>query len=192
MIDTERFEKVEVASRQELRAWLSVHHSQDASIWLVTFKKHVPDKYVSTSDILDEVLCFGWIDGLRRKLDDQRTMQLIGPRRHQQWAQTYKTRADQLIREGLMLPVGLAPILALKKAGQWDHIDDVDALVVPPGLTTSLKGHPQALKNFMAFSPSSRRNVLRWISAAKTAPTRQKRIEQTATLAAQNKKVPQM
>jgi uncharacterized protein YdeI (YjbR/CyaY-like superfamily) len=192
VIDTERFEHVEVASIYELRAWLVANHAQEQSIWLVTFKKHISGKYVSVSDILDEVLCFGWIDGLRRKLDDQRTMQLIGPRRHQRWAQTYKIRADRLIAEGRMMPAGLAPILAFKKTGLWDQTDDIDALILPPDLENALQADSQALDNFMAFSPSSRRNVLRWINAAKTAATRHKRIAETTSLAAQGKKVPQM
>lgn len=75
MTKTENFQKVEVSSSHELRSWLEVHHTQDASVWLVTFKKNVPGKYLSTSDVLDELLCFGWIDGIRRKLDDTRTMQ---------------------------------------------------------------------------------------------------------------------
>ena len=192
MIDTERFEHVEVASVDELRAWLVANHAQEQSIWLVTFKKHVSGKYISVSDILDEVLCFGWIDGLRRKLDNQRTMQLIGPRRHQHWAHTYKIRADRLIAEGRMMPAGRATILAVKKSGLWDQIDEVDALIMPLDLENALQAHSQALDNFMAFSPSSRRNVLRWINAAKTAATRHKRIEQTTSLAAQGKKVPHM
>jgi uncharacterized protein YdeI (YjbR/CyaY-like superfamily) len=192
MIDTERFEHVEVTSVEELRAWLVANHAQREGIWLVTFKKHVSGKYLSVSDMLDEMLCFGWIDGLRRKLDKQRTMQLFSPRRHQHWAQTYKIRADRLIAERRMMPAGLGPILAVKKFGLWDQIDDVDALIMPPDLEKALQEHSQALDNFMIFSPSSRRNVLRWINAAKTAVTRHKRIEQTAVLAAQNKKVPQM
>jgi uncharacterized protein YdeI (YjbR/CyaY-like superfamily) len=192
MIETERFEQVEVASVRELHTWLLANHTKQQSVWLVTFKKHIPGKYVSVSEVLDEVLCFGWIDGLRRKLDEQRTMQLIGPRRQQKWAQTYKVRAERLIADGRMRPAGLAPILAVKKAGLWDQIDSVDALIVPLDLNRALRANPNAFKNFMAFSPSSRRNVLRWINAAKTDATRLKRINQTAVLAKENKKVPQM
>ncbi|MGB3799566.1 MAG: hypothetical protein WA952_07090, partial [Lewinella sp.] len=75
MIKTEDFKKVPVSSAGELRDWLQAHHSQEAGVWLVTYKKSVPEKYVSTGDVLDELLCFGWIDGIRRKLDEERTMQ---------------------------------------------------------------------------------------------------------------------
>jgi len=83
MVKTENFDKVEIQSAGELRKWLVEHHRQESAVWLVTYKKHVSDKYVSVSEVLDELLCFGWMDGVRRKLDANRTMQLIAPRRAQ-------------------------------------------------------------------------------------------------------------
>jgi uncharacterized protein YdeI (YjbR/CyaY-like superfamily) len=192
MIETDRFEKIEVASPTQLRDWLSAHHARTDSIWLVTFKKHVVGNYVSVDDILDEVLCFGWIDGLRRKLDDDRTMQLLSPRRHQVWARTYKDRAARLIAQGRMEPPGLAAIAASKRAGLWDATADVDALVVPPDLAERLGGSVLALGNFERSAPSYRRNVLRWIAAAKTPDTRLKRIAQTVDFATRGARIPQM
>ncbi|SNR95755.1 hypothetical protein SAMN06295967_101204 [Belliella buryatensis] len=90
MIQTDNFEKVEITTQEELRNWLVQNHQQKESVWLVTFKKSIPEKYLSTSQVLDELLCFGWIDGIRRKLDEHRTMQLISPRKVEHWAKTYK------------------------------------------------------------------------------------------------------
>jgi len=190
MIKTENFEKVEVKSTQELREWLEQNHSQKESIWLVTYKKHMSDKYVSVQDILDEVLCFGWIDGIRRKLDEDRTMQMISPRQAQHWAKSYKDRAAKLIEEGRMHPAGLEAIAESKHSGLWDFMDDVDALITPEDLVEALEARPSARENFEAFNPSSKRNILRWIKLAKTPKTRAKRIQETAILAAQNKKIP--
>ena len=81
MIKTENSDKIEVSSQEELRSWLMSHHTQSESVWLVTYKKSEAEKYVSRWQVLDELLCFGWIDGIRRKLDDQRTMQLISQRK---------------------------------------------------------------------------------------------------------------
>ena len=83
MVKTKNFEKIEVQSATQLRDWLFINHTQKESIWLVTYKKHVPDKYVSISEVLDQLLCFGWIDGIRRKLDEDKTMQLISPKQTQ-------------------------------------------------------------------------------------------------------------
>lgn len=192
MITTENFAKVEVLSAEQLRNWLIAHHSQHESIWLVTYKKRRGDKYIPHSAILDELLCFGWIDGVARKLDDDRTMQLMSPRRVQHWAKTYKDRAARLIAEGRMQPAGLQAIEDSKRLGLWDYMADVDALVMPDDLLESLQTHAPALENFDAFAPSTRRNILRWIKLAKTPETRAKRLRITAELAAKNEKVPQM
>ena len=192
MIKTENFVQVEVTSAQQLRQWLEANHAQLDSIWLVTYKKHMGEKYVSVQHILDEVLCFGWVDGIRRQLDEDRTMQLISPRRTQHWAKSYKDRADMLIKTGKMHPAGLAAIAQAQRNGLWNFMDDVDALVLPDDLVAALEAHPPAKQNFETSAPSYRRNVLRWIKLAKTPATRAKRIEKTAILAAQNQKVPQL
>jgi uncharacterized protein YdeI (YjbR/CyaY-like superfamily) len=189
MIKTESLDKVEVKSTQELREWLEKNHSQKKSVWLVTYKKSMGDIYVSVQDILDEVLCFGWVDGIRRKLDEHRTMQMISPRQAHHWAKSYKDRAAKLIEEGRMHLAGLEAIAESKRSGLWDFMDDVDALIMPGDLIEALKTRPLAYENFAMFNPSSKRNMLRWIKLAKSPETRVKRIQKTVDLAAQNKKV---
>jgi uncharacterized protein YdeI (YjbR/CyaY-like superfamily) len=191
MLKTENFVQVHVTSTQQLRQWLEENHTQSDSVWLVTYKKHTGEKYVSVQNILDEVLCFGWVDGIRRQLDEDRTMQLISPRRTQHWAKTYKDRAEKLIKAGKMHPAGLAAISESKRNGLWNFMDDVDALMIPDDLIEALEKYPPAKENFENFAKSNKRNVLRWIKLAKTTETRTKRIEKTALLAAQNQKVPQ-
>lgn len=128
MIPTERFAKVEVASLDELRHWLARYHAQEESVWLVRYKKNVPDKFIDRLELLEELLCLGWIDGLARKLDEERTMQLISPRRQQAWAKSYKDRAAGLIAEGRMQASGLAAIERSKALGLWDATAEIDAL----------------------------------------------------------------
>ncbi len=192
MIQTESFAQVEVRSPTALRDWLLIHHVQTESVWLVTWKKKPGAPFVSVAEVLDELIAFGWIDGIRRKLDDDRTMQLISPRRHQVWAKTYKDRATRLLADGRMMPAGMAAITASKRDGLWDATADVDALIMPSDLETALAGHPSAAEWFAAAAPSYRRNVLRWIKAAKTAPTRDKRIVLTVDYSGRGEKVPQM
>jgi uncharacterized protein YdeI (YjbR/CyaY-like superfamily) len=192
VIETDRFDKVEISSPAQLRDWLAANHAQRESVWLVTYKKHVESRYTATHDILDEILCFDWIDGLRRKLDDDRTKQLISPRRHQVWAKTYKDRATKLIAEGRMQKTGYNAIDASKRDGLWNEMDDVDAVVVPPDLAGALQQLPSAKEWFDASAPSYRRNVLRWIKLAKTPATRAKRIAQTADYSSRGKRIPQI
>jgi uncharacterized protein YdeI (YjbR/CyaY-like superfamily) len=189
MIQTDNFEKVEIKSAEELRTWLEKNHNIAETFWLVTFKKNVPDKYVSTSEVLDELLCYGWIDGIRRKLDEERTMQLIAPRKVEHWAKTYKERAARLIEEGKMQEAGYRSIELSKENGLWDFMDDVDKLIVPEDLHKGLDKLAGATDFFYAINASSKRFVLRWIKLAKTEKTRAARIKQIATLSAKGQKL---
>ncbi len=177
------------ASPGELHDWLQTHHSQEAGVWLVTYQKSIPDKYVSTSEVLDELLCFGWIDGIRRKLDPDRTMQLITPRRAQHWSATYKQRVARLTEEGRMREPGLRSVEEGKQSALWNFPDDVDQLIVPEDLAAELQRHPTAEPFFQNINPSSKRFVLRWIKLAKTDNTRNKRIREIARLSARGEKL---
>ncbi|MEL6357941.1 MAG: YdeI/OmpD-associated family protein, partial [Bacteroidota bacterium] len=152
--------------------------------------KVAADKYVSTSEVLDELLCFGWIDGRRMKLDDQRTMQLISPRRVQYWSKTYKDRAAKLEREGRMKEPGRVAIQKSKSNGLWNLLDDVDALIQPEDLKQALTANDAAKAFFDALPPASMRFALRWIKLAKSDKTRANRIGKVVELSAQRKKVP--
>ncbi len=189
---TERFTQVEVNSVAELESWLAANHAQPENVWLVTWKKSVPENYVSTDEILDEVIAWGWIDGIRRKLDNDRTMQIIGPRHTQAWAKSYKDRAARLIAEGRMQAPGLASIEAGKQCGLWDYWADVDALIDPEDLRAALAASPDAQAYYDNTGSSYRRNLLRWIKLAKTDATRQKRIAQIAEFSLRGDRIPQM
>ena len=95
-IADDRFVQFEVKTARELHSWLKENHGQKENIWLVTFKKSQPENYVSTSEVLDELIAFGWIDGVRKKLHTHRTMQLISPRKTQHWTRGFESRLSPL------------------------------------------------------------------------------------------------
>ena len=190
MSKTGSFERLEITSLQELRSWLLKNNQQQKSIWLVTYKKSEGDKYVSRWDVLDELICFGWIDGIRRKLDDIKTMQLISPRKVQHWAKTYKERAAKLIEEDKMHIAGLNSISASKRSGLWNFMVDVVNLIIPKDLEKKLQEFENAFAFFNSVNDSSKRFVLRWIKLAKTDKTRQSRIIKIAQLSSAGKKLP--
>ena len=189
MIKTENFIQVEVKSSSELREWLLMNHTQKESIWLVTYKKEVTEKYVSVQEVLDQLLCFGWIDGVRRKLDQERTMQLIAPRKVEHWSQTYKLRFAKLEELGLIHQSGFNAVESSKKAGLWNFMDDVDNLIIPNDLQEALTKTNEAKLFFEAINASSKRFVLRWIKLAKTDKTRASRIEQIVQLSSRGEKL---
>jgi uncharacterized protein YdeI (YjbR/CyaY-like superfamily) len=192
MIQTASFAKVAIDSLDDLRIWLAQNHEKTESVWLVRFKKSVPAKYVDRLDVLDELLCWGWVDGLARKLDDEQTMQLISLRRQQIWSKTYKDRVEKLAAAGRMKAPGLAAIATSKALGLWDAYEHVDLLQVPQDLREALKARPKASVFFDASAPSYRRNVLRWINSAKRPETRTARIAKTLEFSAAGNKLPQM
>lgn len=181
------FPRVQVESREEWRAWLQANHECAESIWLVTFKKASGRPHVSYDAVVEEALCFGWIDSLPRKLDDERTMLLLSPRKPgSAWSKTNKDRVERMTAAGKMRPAGLRKVEQAKADGSWNFLDDVEALVVPDDLAAALAEYEGAGENFAAFPTSVKRGILEWIQQAKRAETRGKRIRETAELASRN------
>jgi len=182
-------QRVEIKSRAEWRRWLSKNHTQADAIWLVRWKKD-RGPYVSYDDIVDEALCLGWIDSLPCVLDDDRTMLLLAPRKPKSaWSAVNKKRVARLIEEGRMAAPGLAAIDTAKANGAWTKLDGIEQ--PPADLLAAFKRYEGSQKNFEAFPPSARRGIPEWIIQARRPETRAKRIEETARLAAQNKRANQ-
>lgn len=182
-------ERVQIESRAEWRAWLAEHHAQDEGIWLVTFKKHTGDRYVAYDDVVEEALCFGWVDSLPRKLDDERSMLYISPRRKgSPWSGLNKRRIAKLNKQGLMMPPGEVQVEQAKADGTWTVYDEIEDLVIPNDLDSALDKNPTAREHFNAFSDSSKKGILWWIKSAKRDATRKKRVSETVRLAEMNVK----
>jgi uncharacterized protein YdeI (YjbR/CyaY-like superfamily) len=170
-------ERVEVDSRAALRAWLSEHHGQRDSIWLVTYKKAAGERHVSASEVVDEALCFGWIDSVPRKLDALRTMVLLAPRkRGSGWSAVNKAKIERLEAEGRMHAAGRAAIKRAKADGSWDLLNAVDALIVPDDLAAALGAQPGGQAAWERMAKSMRRGLLEQVQQAKKPATRAARI----------------
>ncbi len=179
-------EKVEVRSSQELRYWLASHFLQEQSVWLVSHKKSKPNFYLPWGDIVDQLLCFGWIDGLIKKLDDHRTMRLISKRKKNSvWSLINKQKVSRLTKAGHMTSAGQEVIDRAKKDGSWSFLDEIDRLILPKDLISELNGYPRARENFDGFSKSIKHEILYWIKSAKKKETRENRIIETAFLASE-------
>lgn len=114
----ENSECVQIESRSQWRTWLEQNHDRTDGVWLVTFKKHFGSKYVAYNDVVEEALCFGWIDSLPRKLDDERTMLWMAPRKPGSgWSKLNKERLARMMAAGLMTPAGSEKIEAAKQDG---------------------------------------------------------------------------
>lgn len=179
-------------TRAEWRKWLEKHHTQTEGLWLITYKKATGKPRIDYEESVEEALCFGWIDSKANKLDDDRSMLWFTPRKPGTgWSRPNKERIERLIAAGLLAPAGLAKIEAAKKDGSWEKLDAVEALEIPPDLEKALAAHPAARQYFEAFPRSVKRAILEWISNAKKPETRAKRVEETARLAAENRRANQ-
>lgn len=206
----ETIQRVQVTTRAGLRAWLEAHHLTSPGIWLVTFKKNQPKKktaeteeehdhdpntnrHLPYADAVEELLCFGWVDGRAGRLDAARSMLHVSPRKPASvWSGLNKTRVAALEAAGLMAPRGREVVAAAQANGQWDALTQVEALVVPTDLAKALAARaPAARRHWDAFPPSARRAALQWIEQAKRSETRRKRVDETARLAERNQRANQ-
>lgn len=184
--------RVEVTSRAQFRAWLEAKHATSGSVWLVIWKKHNPDRHLPYEAIVEEALCFGWVDSLPRKLDADRSMLLLSPRKPgSAWSAANKARIAHLTDVGKMALAGTAAVEAAKADGSWSFLDDVERLDVPPDLASALAQYPEATGYFAAFPRSVRRGILEWIKQAKRPETRSRRVAETARLASLNQRANQ-
>ena len=174
-------------TRPDWRAWLEAHHSRDEGVWLIRYKKATGKPSVSYDEAVEEALCFGWVDSLPRKLDDERSMLYFAPRKPGSgWSRKNKERIARLTAAGLMRPAGQAKVEAAKADGSWAALDAIENLEVPDDLQAAFEAFPPSAEHFAAFPRSVKRGILEWIASAKRAPTRAKRIDETARQAAEN------
>jgi uncharacterized protein YdeI (YjbR/CyaY-like superfamily) len=171
-----------VRTRADFRDWLAAHHTEKGPVWLASYKKHHPD-YMPYEPLVEELLCWGWIDSVTRALDEDRSMILIAPRRvTSAWSAINKAHVDRARASGAMTPAGEAKVAAAIANGQWTFLDDVERLELPPDLAAALESGGRAVWD--AWPRSVKRGCLEWIKTTKTAPTRASRIAEVAKDAA--------
>jgi uncharacterized protein YdeI (YjbR/CyaY-like superfamily) len=173
--------------RAAWRAWLEANHATERGVWLIYFKKESGKTRVSYDEAVEEALCFGWIDSKPNKIDDLSYKQIFTPRKPKSnWSKLNKERVERLTAAGLIAPAGQKMIDLSRATGTWDALNDVEQHLVPPDLQAALEQYPEALTHWAGFSKSVRRGILEWIGNAKRPETRAARVQQTASMAAEN------
>jgi uncharacterized protein YdeI (YjbR/CyaY-like superfamily) len=181
------FVEIEPTSRLAWRKWLDQNHEKRESIWLIIAKKGSGLPTLPIEDAIEEALCYGWIDSLPNKVDENRYKVLMSPRKPKSnWSKINKKRAYKMIKAGLMTPSGMKMISLARKTGTWNALENVDRLIMPDDLKKACTKNKKALHYFDQFPPSAKRGILEWIGNAKTTETRIKRIDETVSLAATN------
>jgi uncharacterized protein YdeI (YjbR/CyaY-like superfamily) len=178
-------------SRDDWRAWLAAHHATAQEIWLVIRKAHAAKAGLTYAEALEEALCFGWIDGILKRIDDEKhTIRFTPRRKNSIWSEQNKKRVAKLIQEGRMTEAGLARIKEAKASGQWEKAAVREGVtVVPPELAAALAENARARENLERLAPSYRKQFLYWIGSAKRDETREKRIRTTIKLLVANRRL---
>ena len=177
------------ANRKEWRQWLRSNHNKQAAVWLIMYKRDSGRSTISWTEAVEEALCYGWIDGRRKPVDDESFVQYFCRRKPKgTWSKINKEKVQELIDKKLMTKAGLAAIETAKQNGAWNSLDEAEELIVPEDLEKAFKLHPGSKQYFTGLSKSVRKFMLTWIAMAKRAETRQKRINELTTLGAQGKK----
>lgn len=176
-------------SQTEWRQWLQENHVSKSSVWLIFYKKKSEQPTISWSEAVDEALCFGWIDSVKKKLDDERSIQFFSKRKpNGTWSKINKAKVEQLIASGKMMEAGHNIIVIAKQNGSWSILDEVEELIIPKDLEKEFKKKPGSKDYFLSLSKSVKKMMLQWIVLAKQEETRQKRINEIAELASQKLK----
>lgn len=167
-------------NRQAWRNWLQKNHATKQSVWLIMYKKSSGKPTILYNEVVEEALCFGWIDSVPRKRDAESSFLYISVRKAKSgWSALNKTRIEKLLRENKMAAAGLQKIEAAKKDGSWSALDKIEALEMPAALQ-------KALAHFNGFPSSVRKQLFLWVESAKTPVTKEKRITGIVTLAEKN------
>lgn len=165
------------SDRSALRNWLANNFDKEVGVWAVFYKKSAGVSDLSWEAIVEECLCFGWIDSLPGKVDENRTKIYISPRKaNSGWSRRNKELLIDLQERGLIEAPGVAAIERAKANGSWERFDLAEALVIPNELQSALNKEPEFASQWESLSESKKRQSLQQIYDAKSEGTRLKRI----------------
>ncbi|MET0831017.1 MAG: YdeI/OmpD-associated family protein [Acidimicrobiia bacterium] len=170
-------DQVHPATRAAWRRWLADHHATSPGVWVVSWKRHTGRPRPGYEALVEEALCFGWIDSQAKTVDADRSMQRFTPRRAGSvWVRSNKERVARLVAAGRMAPAGLAKVEAAKADGSWTAYEPVEAMEVPDDLAAALAADPDARFGWEALSRTARQQLLWGVISAKREETRARRI----------------
>lgn len=183
--------------RKSFRNWLEKNHNRSLGIWMVFYKKHVDIECIKYNEALEEALCFGWIDSIIKKVDDDQYLRKFTPRTNiSKWSDINKKIVLSLIENGRMTEAGLNKIDIYLKTGRVDSENkrsknDIKEkeFDIPDFIFKIFAKNEPALTNFNNLAYTYKRHYVLWITDAKREETIQKRLEESIKLLKENKKL---
>jgi len=175
----------------ELRRWFARHHAKAGELWVGYWKVGSGEPSISWPESVDEALCVGWIDGVRKRLDDRRYVIRFTPRKATSvWSAVNIARMQALEAEGRITDAGRAAFAARREHRSGIYSFEQASVELPPAYAKLLKANKAAWRDFQARAPSYRKAVMWWVVNAKQEATRQRRLVQLIDLAARGLPIP--
>lgn len=163
---------------KDLSKWLKVNHATESELWVKIFKKNTGIQSVTWNELVIEVLCWGWIDGVKKSIDDQAYLQRITPRTaRSNWSKRNTEHVERLINEDRMKEAGLVHVRTAKADGRWENAYVVSEMEVPADFLAALENQPRVKLFFETLNKSSRYVIAYGLTSAKKPETRQRRFE---------------
>jgi uncharacterized protein YdeI (YjbR/CyaY-like superfamily) len=181
-----RLKTIEVQTAARWRTWLAKHHDSEAEVWLVFRKRHTRKPSIAYEHAVNEALCFGWIDSLIKRLDNERYARKFTPRKpDSRWSTANRKRYERLRASGRLMPSGLK----LTPTSRSGDAPRPSVARFPKYIEQALKRHPAARNYFESLAPSYRRMYIAWIDSAKRQETKMRRLQEAISLLAAGKKL---
>ena len=173
-----------VKNREEWRNWLNQHHDKSNGVWLVFYKKRTGKPTLEYNEAVEEALCFGWIDSIIKKVDDEKYLRKMTPRKpDSKWSELNKKRVNKLIKQGFMTKAGILKVNEAKASGQWNKPESPQfSLDIPKELESALAKNRKAQKFFDKLAPSYQKQFIGWIAVAKRQGTKDRRVRESIAL----------
>jgi len=164
------------ASPNDLGCWLKSNHAIESELWIKIFKIKTGIVSVTWNDIVIEALCWGWIDGIKKSIDEQAYLQRITPRKaRSNWSKRNRVHVERLVNEGKMTESGLVHVRAAKADGRWENAYSVSEIKVPADFIAALEQKPKAKQFYESLTKSSHYVIAHGLISAKKIETRQRR-----------------
>ena len=175
----------------EWREWLHNNHDKETEVWLIFFKKETGEPSIEYESAVEEALCFGWIDSIIKKIDDEKYARKFTPRKdNSKWSELNKKRVARLIENNRITDIGMAKVEKAKCNGQWDKPDRPNIQFnIPKIFQVALDQNRKAKENYEQLAPTYQKQYIGWIVVAKRQETKEKRIKESIELLEKGKKL---
>ncbi len=175
------------------RRWLDANHATVPEVWVLFYKKAAQRSgraALTYENAVEQAICFGWIDGLKRRVDDERYAHRFTPRKpDSRWSKINRARLERMRSQGLMTPAGEAAVAASVRSGAWELTAEPPTVETPQELLAALEQDAEARTGWTGLAPSEQRRYATWIGVAKRKETRARRLAESLELLRRGEKL---